>query len=180
MERRDKWHMRQDLIFPACGVFCGRILRNVSILVGTSTLGKHLWMVWYYTVGAPMGRTYWLGRFCWIISALAVMNAAASNIFLRLDTLVGDGEPGFAECGWRRWLLEAAFQQPGWPKFGVCICIILQIWKQIYLDWSGYVEFLSMTFMAIGWNICGCTATSVAFQLVWTCCYGCHACRCHA
>ena len=31
-------------------------------------------------------------------------------------------------------------------KIWVCI---LQNWKQIYLDWNGYIEFLSMTFMAM-------------------------------
>lgn len=53
----------------------------------------------------------------------------------------------------------SCFSQPGWPKFGVCICIILQIWKQIYWDWSGYVEFLSRTFMAMD-------ETSVVAQLL--------------
>lgn len=123
--------------------------------------------------GSSNGRTYRLGRFCWIISALAVMNATASNVFLRLDALVGAGEPGFAECGWRRWLLEAAFHSQASQNLGFVFASSCKIWKHIYLDWSGYVEFLSMTFMAIGWNIC-LLHSYLCCLLLWT------PCRCHA
>lgn len=123
--------------------------------------------------GSSNGRTYRLGSFCWIISALAVMNAAASNVFLRLDALVTDGEPGFAECGWRRWLLEAAFHSQAGQNLGFVVVSSCKIWKHIYLDWSGYVEFLSMTFMAIGWNIC-LLHSYLCCLLLWT------PCRCHA
>lgn len=108
--------------------------------------------------GSSNGRTFRLGRFCWIISALAVMNAAASDIFLRLDSLVTDGSLRICRVWVEKMTSGSCFSQPGWPKFVFCICIILQIWKHIYLDWSGYVEFLSMTFMAMD-------ETSVVAQL---------------
>ena len=93
--------MRQYLIFPACGVFLWQDTSKCFYPGGNiNTLQASLDGLVLYS-GSSNGRTYRLGRFCWIISA-AVMNAAASNVFLRLDALVGMDSPGFAECGWRR------------------------------------------------------------------------------